>query len=510
MSGARLCATLADLGYEGWQLLDADSFEWPFQYEETRPLLNFLCTNLRPSNALTLPELLQYNELKAEGKLLEGEDLDFAYGSISAFASMRSNQEAILGTEESLKEIKESTAAYQSEALGLQKHIQLLQSRLESLGGQTSSLIQWRRARAAAASSTANNVLVVEEKLAARNLEMNTVLEKLSSSARELSYYHSGEEDGIFISFADLQPYTSQDQAYTKQLRDWFSKQFDVGPSRLVAELGKSKCSSEALDEVTNHFVKGDLERAYHRRFVELQRLRSIFGVSERQWVEAHVEKAKQQAVLLMAQSQATADQAHVHSDLQTLRRKQTDIGGELYALSRKEDKLLSEVIPSLCWDLAQLQDTYTLQGDYDLKVMRQEYYISQQKKFIGFLVDQLARHRFLQVASHLERKTTSSAYELLRLVEADLQAYTQITSGRIDGCVGLAVVGAEAHEHGAVDDRDTFLHRMNRVVFPCMFQHQDWCSKFCSYRQSFSLCKMKFTILCFRTNINASTTCAT
>jgi HAUS augmin-like complex subunit 3 len=52
--------------------------------------------------------------------------------------------------------------------------------------------------------------------------------------------------------------------------------------------------------------------------------------------------------------------------------------------------------------------------------------------QFIGFLVDQLARHRFLQVASHLERKTTSSAYELLRLVEADLQAYTQITSGRI------------------------------------------------------------------------------
>ncbi len=69
-------------------------------------------------------------------------------------------------------ECREATATYQSEALGLQKHIQLLQSRLESLGGQTSSLIQWRRARAAAASSTANNLLVVEEKLAARNLEV--------------------------------------------------------------------------------------------------------------------------------------------------------------------------------------------------------------------------------------------------------------------------------------------------------------------------------------------------
>lgn len=40
------------------------------------------------------------------GCILQGEDLDFAYGSISAFASRRTNQEAILGAEESIKEIK--------------------------------------------------------------------------------------------------------------------------------------------------------------------------------------------------------------------------------------------------------------------------------------------------------------------------------------------------------------------------------------------------------------------
>lgn len=36
--------------------------------------------------------------------------------------------------------------------------------------------------------------------------------------------------------------------------------------------------------------------------------------------VEAHAEMAKQQALLLTAQMQSSADQAHVHSDLQTLR----------------------------------------------------------------------------------------------------------------------------------------------------------------------------------------------
>ena len=44
------------------------------------------------------------------------------------------------------------------------------------------------------------------------------------------------------------------------------------------------------------------------------------FGISERQWVEAQVENAKQQAILTMAKLQVSADEAHVHLDLQSLR----------------------------------------------------------------------------------------------------------------------------------------------------------------------------------------------
>lgn len=36
----------------------------------------------------------------------QGEDLDFAYDSISAFSARRDNQEAVFGTEEGLKEIR--------------------------------------------------------------------------------------------------------------------------------------------------------------------------------------------------------------------------------------------------------------------------------------------------------------------------------------------------------------------------------------------------------------------
>lgn len=465
MSGARLCSLLGELGYEDYEGLDPDSFEWPFQYEEARPLLDWLCSNLRPSNVLSPLEVAQYGELLAEGKLLEGEDLEFAYESISAFSSRRTNQEAVLGTEESLKEIREATSAYKAEALELQKRLRRLQSQFDLLTGQASALIQGRRARVAAASTTNGQLLLVDEKLASRNLEMNAVLEKIASSTRELGHYHSGEEDGIYLSYADFRPYTMQDLACTKELNQWFVKQFDVGPSRLVAEEGKSKCSWVSLDDVTNCFIRGDSEKSYHHRVVELQRLRSIFGISERQWVEAQVENAKQQAILTMAKLQVSADEAHVHLDLQSLRRKNAEISSDLGTLSQKEEKLLYQMIPRLCWELAQLQDTYILQGDYDLKVMRQEYYIAQQKRFITHLVNQLARHQFLQIACQLERKTMNGAYELLRVIEAELQGFVQATTGRVERCLSLIQAGSEPHEQGAVDDRDTLLHRIRDLL---------------------------------------------
>lgn len=44
------------------------------------------------------------------------------------------------------------------------------------------------------------------------------------------------------------------------------------------------------------------------------------FGISERQWVEAQVENAKQQAILMMLKSQVSSDEAHIHLDHHSLR----------------------------------------------------------------------------------------------------------------------------------------------------------------------------------------------
>lgn len=44
------------------------------------------------------------------------------------------------------------------------------------------------------------------------------------------------------------------------------------------------------------------------------------FATSERQWVEAQVENAKQQAILSMLKSQISSDESHIHRDVHSLR----------------------------------------------------------------------------------------------------------------------------------------------------------------------------------------------
>ncbi|XP_027092614.1 AUGMIN subunit 3 [Coffea eugenioides] len=463
-SGARLCALLGELGYQGHELLDPDSFEWPFQYDDVRPILDWLCSSLRPSNVLSPSEVSQYEQFVQEGKLLEGEDLDFAYDSISAFSTRRDNQEAVFGSEEGLKEIRDATASLKTEALELQKQLRRLQSQYDMLSGQASALSQGRRARVAATSVVNGQLTSLEDSLSARNLEMNAVLGKMASTAQELAHYHSGDEDGIYLAYSDFHQYLLVDSSCMKELNQWFSKQLDTGPYRLVSEEGKSKCSWVSLDEISNVLVR-DLEKSHHQRVSELQRLRSIFGTSERQWVEAQVEYAKQQAILMALKGQVTSDEAHIHLDLHSLRRKHAELVGELSTLYRKEEKLSSETVPDLCWELAQLQDTYILQGDYDLKVMRQEFYINRQKTFINYLVNQLARHQFLKVACQLEKKTMLGAYSLLKVVESELQGYLSAAKGRVGRCMALIQASSEVQEQGAVDDRDTFLHGVRDLL---------------------------------------------
>ncbi|KZV32573.1 HAUS augmin-like complex subunit 3 [Dorcoceras hygrometricum] len=124
--------------------------------------------------------------------------------------------------------LSDATLAAKSEASELQKQLQLLQFQNDMLTEQASALIQGRRARVSATSTANGQLTTIDDSLSARNLEMNAVLGRMASTAQELAHYHSGDENGIYLTYADFQPYLVVDSSCMEQLNQWFTKQLDT------------------------------------------------------------------------------------------------------------------------------------------------------------------------------------------------------------------------------------------------------------------------------------------
>ena len=67
---------------------------------------------------------------------------------------------------------RDPTLAHKAEALELQRQLRRLQTQYDLLTGQSSSLIQGRRARVAATSAVTGQITAIEDSLSARNLQV--------------------------------------------------------------------------------------------------------------------------------------------------------------------------------------------------------------------------------------------------------------------------------------------------------------------------------------------------
>jgi len=418
MSAKQLCDALAAAGFDGDGPLDPDSLEWAFlQGDDSRRMLAWISARLRPGNVISATDLDLYEQLEMEGKLLEGDDLDFAFDSISAFSDNGENQEYTFLSEESLEDIRDSKLALRAEVSDLEKQLASLEWKLDLLTAQATTITQGKKSRSSAKTRANGQLTGLDEKFAKRNLEMNAVLGKLAATTQELSYYHSEADIGVYLSYCDFLSYVRSNLGCTKELNRWFSKKFEKGPLQLVVKDNKS--SGDFVN--SHHFV------------VQLNRINSIFAKSKMRYIEAQVEYAKEEAILSTLRTQLASQQSYVRQDSHSLRRQSSELAEELKDLSLDVQKCLSETVTGLCADLAQLAGANILEGGHNVKLLRQECYISHQKKFINYLVNQLAAHRFLKISCQLEKRAKiSSAYLLLKAIELELHSYLSAVDVRL------------------------------------------------------------------------------
>ncbi|XP_037484964.1 AUGMIN subunit 3-like isoform X3 [Triticum dicoccoides] len=409
MSAKQLCDALAAAGFDSGDPLDPESLDWAFlQGDDSSRVLAWIAARLRRANVLSASDLELYDQLELEGKLLEGKDLDSAFDSISVFSEIGENHEYTFLSEESLGDIRDSKLALRAEVSDLEKKLASMEWQLDLLTAQATTITQGKKSRTSAKTSATGKLARFDEELAERSLEMNAVLGKLVATIQELSYYHSEADIGVYLSYCDFQSYVISNLACTKELNTWFTKKFEKGALRFVAK---------------EDMPRGDSEKPHHF-VVELKRINSV--------------------------------------------RRNSELTEELKVLSLQVQECLSETVASLCSDLARLEGANILQGDHNLIVHRQECYISQQKRFINHLVNQLAAHRFLAIACQLERRTKiSSAYSLLKATEMELQSYVLAVNSRLvlDQYHLIGEAASSMIEEGSIDDRDTFLHAVRDIL---------------------------------------------
>eukprot|EP00850_Spirogloea_muscicola_P014941 SM000111S18764 [mRNA] locus=s111:55336:58267:+ [translate_table: standard] len=199
-------------------------------------------------------------------------------------------------------------------------------------------------------------------------------------------------------------------------------------------------CMLVALEDVANRPSGGHQEggggsrqAAHDGRLWDLKNLRDIFGVSQRQLIEAQAAAAGVAGALGRARAQlGVARAGSLPPDREYLRRRRMELAAELGELAQKEARLLNGSLPQLCWELAQLQDTYVLEGDYELKLRRQERHLHRQKEIIARVAERFARHAALAAALHLERKRRRVTARLASAASTELATVTSTIMARL------------------------------------------------------------------------------
>ena len=145
-------------------------------------------------------------------------------------------------------------------------------------------------------------------------------------------------------------------------------------------------------------------------------------------------------------------------------RLKVRDMDGEIEGCRNQRSHVMNNVIQPLLEQLGTLQETTILDGDFNFKVARQDYYLSKQKRMLQHLTAQKARHKFLLVALHSESQQLEKLQDILSATVTDMNSYQQEMDSRQDEIEHLAKL-QPIEQRQTVDERDTFTRRLNCML---------------------------------------------
>nr|KAG5710274.1 hypothetical protein BaRGS_008990 [Batillaria attramentaria] len=270
----------------------------------------------------------------------------------------------------------------------------------------------------------------------------------------------------VFLSQLNLDPFHQMEEKYTRVLTAYTKKQFFQG----IADMAGGELSRYELLEVSDPMrllVKGQTQGEFLQDCEELARLQAVFPKSESDRVSALVEKMCAASVLKEANNiLQTIHFGTFPQDTDDIRSDLDMVNKSLLTVKAQLKKLTDTEVPDLIKELAALHGTTVLTGDYRLKVVRQDYFTTNQDQVIKYLVDQRARNEFLTMAYEVEAQNHKDAHHLMTALQQFL--HTRLSSFRDRMQLMADPVFTKArHERGTIDTRDTASTHLHRLLVP-------------------------------------------
>ncbi|KAK7502242.1 hypothetical protein BaRGS_00006606 [Batillaria attramentaria] len=431
MSSQQFIETLKLIGYPKADSLNARALDWMFEDETALPFLSWFCNTVGHQNVLSVEEKTAFQELEKSGEgSLDGAALDEALACVLSSHDESLSLEALREDVERLKEDAERHRKRKQKLVQARNKLSLHHT---GLTHRLSKLTDLELGAKQDYKSALQDLLRAnDEDLASLERAVHSVKELLflyqdscppGSAATEQRY------TSVFLSQLNLDPFHQMEEKYTRVLTAYTKKQFFQG----IADMAGGELSRYELLEVSDPMrllVKGQTQGEFLQDCEELARLQAVFPKSESDRVSALVEKMCAASVLKEANNiLQTIHYGTFPQDTDDIRSDLDMVNKSLLTVKAQLKKLTDTEVPDLIKELAALHGTTVLTGDYRLKVVRQDYFTTNQDQVIKYLVDQRARNEFLTMAYEVEAQNHKDAHHLMTALQQFL--HTRLSSFR-------------------------------------------------------------------------------
>ncbi|XP_028391494.1 HAUS augmin-like complex subunit 3 [Dendronephthya gigantea] len=459
MSGIRFVDALKRIGYGS--KLSAESFDWMFESEDTLPFLEWFCDSVHAQNVITDEELKGFEELTISGKgILEGENLMEALKNLQALETNESSEE----------EVREETQFLMEEK-------QILEERLDALIKQRnkmnimSTAFNHKLTKMNALENDAKAKYKTSlEQAYSDNAMLNKSMEDLTKTVTEFTQMYDlpaapmEKETATFVSQLSLDDYHKAEEGFTSELTKYTKKQFFEGIAELANGSEKSRYTFLEISDPATLLIKGEAEDVTTGDIKELKRLKAIYPMSEIKRIQAQAKNHGLNAAITHSRGKLyrLTNQPHT-SDISTLRQLLQEYQHKLTQTRDRTAELTSRYLSPLVQELGKLQANKILRGDYDLKIARQDYFVSKQDQVINQLMLQRSRYEFLSMLLEVEARKHRDSHHLLGAVRTLLEGDADMVGRRYE--VMSNPLLRDDKKRDTIDVRDLFLTRLYKLL---------------------------------------------